>query len=58
MPALNQSIPNWIKHMPEVDWRFGGHKSLAKVKTNYVYHKLIDMYAWMVEQSTKGGTQD
>ena len=33
----------------EVDWRFASHKILAKAKTNDVYHKLIDRYAWMVE---------
>ena len=32
---------------------FVGHKSLAKVKTNYIYHKVADRYAWMLEQVTK-----
>ena len=36
-----------------LDWIFAGHKILAKVKTNDMYHKLIGMHAWMVEQVSK-----
>ena len=39
--------------MPKVDWRFACHKILAKVKKNDMYHKLIGMHAWMVEQVSK-----
>ena len=49
MPFLEYPIPNLNMVTHEVDWRFASHKSLANVKTNDVYHKLIDRYAWMVE---------
>ena len=53
--ALHNPILEMAKVAYEVDWIFGCHKSLAKVKTNDVYHKLIDRHTWMVEWVNKIG---
>ena len=42
-------IPNLTMVTPELDKRFASLESLVKVKPNYVYLKLIDKYAWIVE---------
>ena len=49
MPASQYAIPNLTMVTQEENLRFACHKSIAEVKTNYVYHKLIDRCTWMVE---------
>ena len=54
MPTLHYLIQNLTIVTLEVYWRFEGHKGLAKRKTNYVHHKLIDRFTWMVKRVNKG----
>ena len=54
MPTLHYLIRNLTIVTLGVSWRFEGHKSLAKGKTNYVYNKLIDRFTRMVKRVNIG----
>ena len=42
-----------IRSLPNANWTFVGHQCLVKIKTKYVYHKLIYMHDWMTKRVSK-----